>query len=1290
MSKIKSGSVVVNPTDLQQGAVIESIVDRGMHLHSDEPVTWTGTELSFTQPIDLLLPLEAGAYAVNRFPIGLSPIALGNNQCVVLRLARTAGTTTIVAGTYPALAAGEYAVVSVASLNSMNLDRKDHVILFRRYDTAASTQLLYLPLNKQVLNPGQTVMLGASGSGSGSGGTGDDLGTLLYRASFKDEFGEGPADAKSGVDVTAGNTDSATYSAAKGMYVLNYDASKTIAAATTTTTINISANASFIVKTGDMVVWSNQARKITAIISQSSFTVDAFDVAPTLASQVTISQAVHTKDIYNFAVDGNAISAAFGSSTFSDILVDYEDSTTSGDNIWDVNTAPVLAFSASHNGTSFTNNQTRVTNETDTQLNTVLNGSGTNLYLRFFANKSSGTGTVNLISYKAFMQKTTPVSSGGVINQAYCLANGSGTELNCTVGLLGGKTAVTLTWQYAVGVNTGGAYGSIDVYVNGQLIPRFIDSTLTADASYVEVNSNVIQLDKDYSGTSIPIEVLQRSQIVDSSTTNSTDISQLQEIAYKGFQNFVDQSALINPTSATGTPAAGTYHSIVTNRAPIVDLSQDLKARFGSSRIVVQSAYRIENELGVSSEPVYGATNDIFGQIRYVGVGWQNVNSNNGASVNTSSLNDYAEIVFYGTGLNITMVGLEAGRDIRYHLDGIDNNTNIITSSATQSAILQTRNYAPHQIVPVVSGLTAGIHTIRLRLAAAVSSAFTSFEILNETSTVSVRAGSSFINGKKATASAATTFSYNSGFETGSITTRGGRVLVYQKLNGSVVKSVTPVDATSQFISSATHANEELARTHMIREFGASRVAAADDFSLLNANSNRAFVLDDNTTALVTNNAGFTNEVLSIPNTNDYISITFVGTGLDLIRQDFSASIDNYTVLLNNSSIGTLTTTGTTAQFTQRIASGLPYGTHNIRFLRTAAAVGALGFVGFKVYQPKKPTLPTGCIELADYNIVADYSAAGITGTAVLDNTAIATGVITKHITREFQYRGANWAIANTNGSLYPLGGTSTGTTTNNNQPYEYTFWGTGFVIHNIDSSGATYDFSVTVDGVLNATGTARSNASNLGGGSYRSTGTTGNAPVRIDFQGLTLGKHTVIVQRTAGAGNFAVAALHYMTPIHTMRSNLPVEQGNAMMVGANGIADNRAITPIKDANLQLKNVSQAVGITSSPTTNSTAVTPVPDLSVVHFNKSGKIKVSYLMNLTGTAGNGHNTGIILDGQVVFTQQEAVNAAHQLPYMGFKYFNVGPGFHKVEIYWQSGGATTLTANTTERIVIVEEL
>lgn len=133
--------------------------DRSGYLRSNDVVTWTGTELQFTA--DLILELVhtvSGSVTRHRIPAASSPIALSDLESAWFRVDRTLADET------PTL--NKTGTTPLPALNESN---KDVFVLFKRID-ASGVQCLHIPFHKQVLEAGQTVRLGASGSGSGSGG----------------------------------------------------------------------------------------------------------------------------------------------------------------------------------------------------------------------------------------------------------------------------------------------------------------------------------------------------------------------------------------------------------------------------------------------------------------------------------------------------------------------------------------------------------------------------------------------------------------------------------------------------------------------------------------------------------------------------------------------------------------------------------------------------------------------------------------------------------------------------------------------------------------------------------------------------------------------------------------------------------------------------------------------------------------------------------------------------------------------------------------------------------------
>ena len=149
----------------------------------------------------------------------------------------------------------------------------------------------------------------------------------------------------------------------------------------------------------------------------------------------------------------------------------------------------------------------------------------------------------------------------------------------------------------------------------------------------------------------IPDGSVSSNKIQDLAVTKAklADSANIFEMIKNGFQNFVDQSVLMTATTATGTPAAGTFHSTVVGRASISDLSQNLKVQMGPERNVIPNLYQLQNEFGPNGEPVFGVVNDTLGQVRFVG-NWSMIFGSAGQYTYNGNLSGfYVEITLYGT-----------------------------------------------------------------------------------------------------------------------------------------------------------------------------------------------------------------------------------------------------------------------------------------------------------------------------------------------------------------------------------------------------------------------------------------------------------------------------------------------------------------------------------------------------------------------------------------------------------------------------------------------------------------
>mgnify|MGYP006421196653 CR=1 FL=1 len=363
----------------------------------------------------------------------------------------------------------------------------------------------------------------------GAGGGGDDIISSQFQVHAQESFSEDISETASLVNVT--QTDENLFDDQNEYIRIEYDATNSVTG--TGTSMTLSAAPSFTVVVDDILRVGTEARRITDVGSINSdggsgtpFTIEAaFSTDPSSAA-ATVSQAVYTKDLNNHTGGELAPSAEF-TSTISEILVDYADSEAADDTVRDLVT-PHVAYTASANGTDYTLVKTREMDVTTEIPVTSMPASGTNLYLRFFSNETSGTGFVNVLQFDTYFHRDTQSIGGEILDQAIAFTDETGTPVNATVDNSGTNTRILLDWSYVVSVRSGENNGQIEVYLNGQKIPRFIDSTLTPDSSYTEVDPTAIELDSDYSASNLSVEVIKRRGVVDTNDENSTRINKLE------------------------------------------------------------------------------------------------------------------------------------------------------------------------------------------------------------------------------------------------------------------------------------------------------------------------------------------------------------------------------------------------------------------------------------------------------------------------------------------------------------------------------------------------------------------------------------------------------------------------------------------------------------------------------------------------------------------------------------------------------------------------------------------
>ena len=749
-------------------------------------------------------------------------------------------------------------------------------------------------------------------------------------------------------------------------------------------------------------------------------------------------------------------------------------------------------------------------------------------------------------------------------------------------------------------------------------------------------------------------------------------------------QNIVDSTSTI----------AAPFTSIQ-NRAAIPNIARDLKVSMGIERIQVQSLFQVQNESGLNGEPVYAAANDDRGLVRFVGQ-WSQLNDAYGPRVvGGNNLTDYVEITFFGTGLNILAITDNTARDWRATVDGGAEGANLYPSAAS-SSIITVRNYSCNIVVPIVSGLTLGTHTVKIRSNSVFSWTFNffGFEVVNSSTALIVNPGSGWVNGMRYSTQNTQTVPHSTTFESGVLGSRGGRVVVYQKPDGSIAKAVQPTNASSTFLAAVNHTNEEVVRSYFPSEFGSGR---SDDWSTnTNTNLTRYFTLDDGTTTLTATSSQvgpFGGRYGIYFAANQFITFTFVGTGLDLeflIGPDTSS----YSIAIDGTTIGNLPYVSTASPTLKvyRIASGLPYGTHTMRITASAVNPSNIILTRFITYQPKKPTIPTSVNELADYNVMGTFVANSV-GNAL----TMSTGVLRKTWLRENQLVGT-FTIGTPDGNH--LSGIGMRTSTNGDYS-EYTFFGTGVDLRFYDGVGGfNFNATVAIDGVSNVSAFTTS--------VYGGTGTTFNATTGalvaggaanggygagLVINGLTLGLHKIRVTRTGGA-TMVLDTYDIITPVHSVKYNTLATTQNTLSVGSGGVSDNRKLNLIKDQ--PPKVYAQSIGISGNVALpNSSTFVPMADM-VLTIKVTGRraVRLDFGASLYDAASNGNvQLAIFVNGE-----QRSIGFWHDPTVAGqpnhvqtHTTLNLSEGTYTVQGMWKTtGGTATITAIDQARVLAATEV
>lgn len=1347
------GQSFVDRMSKNTDAIGDSQEDRSAYLRSDEVVTWTGTQLEFTSDIELRIEnTKGGTPTVHTIDVGDSPIAVADGETIWVEINRLAASETLTVRNS-----------GVDAIPAQTQDDKDVFILFKRID-ANSVQVLHLPFHKQALDPGQSVRLGASGSGSGAGSD--------AAADYKRRLAESPfkrvsvnAFALDGSDYVDGASTGA-YSPAKSAFEFTAAAQTLIDAQNLDSDFladgifprkvelylqwlagEIDTGATYELSLNGGTIWeaismervedTNAYRGILELADPTDDDLQEVDVAladsvyvlndgtteaRAQSFDVTNTQNVREIEVYlnklgsptgNLTVkivkdDSNAPSTADTDVVASSDVIDIENDLSAGDNAItaDVNDSVLVAGTywivfetdATYKSSFSTGvDEIRVRADSsspalaDAQ---VFNGTiwaavagsnlcflvkGIELDLRVRVT-ASAAGSIQ--SYGVFYDRTPGVTAAG--DKKVDRFTFSGDE-NRT--------------EFSLSFTPHPDFLEILDITQGQVY--------TVDNDRIRINSSTVEFDADFfdfPGETIKLMFRQTdSAIIDESAQNGNKIASIEA----QLVDIGDELASISDSMIL--PRIPAPNTTVLGRAQMVDLENDLKVHLGPERIEVNDLYLLDDEKGPDQEVVYGAQNDGFGQLRFVG-DWDREVGVNGAIVSTpANSSGFVEITFFGTALTLLTLANSSNYDARASVDGGIEGSNLFLTS--YDGELVNRNYNPNMGLPVVSGLSLGIHTVKIRQASASEPLFISgFEVVKEESSgnVVVNPGSQLHKGKKRTLAVQTNLSHNSGFETGSLGTKGGHVLVYQKVDGSVAHAVNPTDVTQLNFGAANHANEKISRRYNFRKFGAGRT---DDWNInFNSTDDVHFALNDAVNNMFANdlggNSAFPNTVFHNGASNPYHTITFIGTGLDLLmsRRGTGQTTD---VRIDGVSIGNMPAGPTVLDnefYIQPIVSGLPYGTHTVTFHRTGADAGpsnAFFYMDHIVYVPDAPSMPADAVALAEYFVMADFAAIAAVG-----NERVATGVLRKHVaSREmaiiqgtggsFDWIGTT-VVANTGSDA--VGGFRT-ETDRQNAEFRYQFWGTGFDYRFFADSNRSASITVELNGLtadttnyptLTAAAVGSGISYNTGTGVMDAQGSGSEEGASIRVEGLPLAYYEVVFRNNNASQRLTMETFDVICPMHAPKLIGPIAMQNVVESGPAAINDLRRFSR-KDIP-RVPRMVKIAGVNSSPTLTFTTPQPAPDMNAAIWTTGKPIKIeSHITtshNLSG--GNAVSYEIYVDNVLVSRPNLMTHSSSGASTRNAEMVivPVKAGLHQVTVLAFTNGGTLTFTDVRRNITISE--
>jgi len=273
-----------------------------------------------------------------------------------------------------------------------------------------------------------------------------------------------------------------------------------------TNNVTLSGAPAFTIAIGDIVqtIGGTLQTKINNVNSQTDFDVDDGG-ALTSGQAVLISQAVHLQELTSYGDANERVEDQFdlSSAELEEVLVTYLDSAIEKPGV-----VPEIAYSACSNSTVADKDNWSVVSLRPEGLAEqadpiVIPNSSNKMYIRFFANKSSGSGSVDLddieIYYIPRSDNPTVVQSWAAYKYDFSITSwlsplGSG---NPAVSLSGGKTRLDLGFIFDTYRAENAAKSQITVMINGQEVFKELGSVIAGDYSYTVVDSHTIDLNAD-------------------------------------------------------------------------------------------------------------------------------------------------------------------------------------------------------------------------------------------------------------------------------------------------------------------------------------------------------------------------------------------------------------------------------------------------------------------------------------------------------------------------------------------------------------------------------------------------------------------------------------------------------------------------------------------------------------------------------------------------------------------------------------------------------------------------